>query len=206
MAFAQPGTLLVSHGLPCRRISQNPPHRPHVSQHKHRWNVKRRFAGELYASPTAEYPPCVPAEAAKEIQDATARSLLRDIQVVPVRTEFCKDPIETAFVQTGKGSRSDPILIFVHSFDSNLLEFRRIWPLLKHASATSYAVDVLGWGFTSKPEHLAYSVEEKRTHLRSFVKQVIGDSPVIFVGASVGGAVAIDFCLKYPDDVSQLLF
>jgi hypothetical protein len=205
MAFAQPGALLVSHGRSCLRLSRKPLNRPHLSLHKQRCNIILSSGRERSVNPTAEYPSCVPAEAAKEIQDATARSLLSEIQVEPVRTEFCDEPIETAFVQTGKGSQSDPILVFIHSFDSNLLEFRRIWPLLKHASATSYAVDVLGWGFTSKPGHLAYSVEEKRGHLRSFVKQVIGDSPVVFVGASVGGAVAMDFALKYPEDVSQLV-
>jgi pimeloyl-ACP methyl ester carboxylesterase len=150
-------------------------------------------------------PSCIPANAAKEIQDPTARSLMLDMKVAHVQTDLCADAIETSYAQTGRGSRHDPVLLFIHSFDSNLLEFRRIWPLLREANAVSYAVDILGWGFTSKPKHLTYSVEEKREHLHAFLSQVVGDAPVTFVGASVGGAVAIDYALAYPNEVSQLV-
>lgn len=41
--------------------------------------------------------------------------------------------------------------------------------------------------------------DAKRAHLRAFVEQRLGGRPVVLVGASVGGAIAMDFALRYPE-------
>lgn len=95
-----------------------------------------------------------------------------------------------------------PILL-LHGFDSSLLEFRRLLPLLAHRHET-WAIDLLGSGFTEYTATLAVNPQTIRQHLLSVVKAWIG-RPVILVGASLGGAVAIDFALHYPSWVRSLV-
>jgi pimeloyl-ACP methyl ester carboxylesterase len=52
--------------------------------------------------------------------------------------------------------------------------------------------------------HADYSPEAKRAHLYSFWAQEIG-RPVTLVGASLGGAAAIDFATQHPECVERLV-
>jgi pimeloyl-ACP methyl ester carboxylesterase len=67
----------------------------------------------------------------------------------------------------------------------------------------------VGWGFTDhawitqRPDQVI-SPDSKRQHLKAFIEQHLKGRPVVFVGASVGGAIAMDFTLHYPDLVSKL--
>jgi len=47
--------------------------------------------------------------------------------------------------------------------------------------------------------------KSKREHLRAFIEQHLNGRPVVLLGASVGGAIAMDFALHYPDAVRQLV-
>lgn len=149
-------------------------------------------------------PSFVPADAASDIEDETAIALIRSMKAKPVQTALRSEPILTTYIETGNGDVNDPVFVFLHAFDSSLLEFRRIWPLFAKEQAKFYAVDVLGWGFTEKPLDATFGVEGKREHLSAWIHSMVGDKPVIFVGASVGGAVAIDFALAYQDRVAGL--
>ncbi len=121
--------------------------------------------------------------------------------------------VDTAFVADygdGAGSRSPapiadsetPILLF-HGFDSSMLEFRRLMPKLA-ASHPTFAIDLLGFGFTDRQGFDVITPEMIKAQLHGFWQAYIG-KPVILVGASMGGAAAIDFALSYPDAVSQLV-
>jgi pimeloyl-ACP methyl ester carboxylesterase len=103
-------------------------------------------------------------------------------------------------VRQGRGGI--PILL-LHGFDSSLLEFRRLLPLLAQENET-WTVDLLGFGFTERLPGLSFSPAEIKTHLYSFWQTLI-QQPVILVGASMGGAAAIDFTLSYPEVVQQLV-
>mmetsp|Transcript_22400 Transcript_22400/g.51314 ORF Transcript_22400/g.51314 Transcript_22400/m.51314 type:complete len:391 (-) Transcript_22400:148-1320(-) len=90
------------------------------------------------------------------------------------------------------GNRPPPILL-VHGFDSSCLEYRRLGPLLASSSgADVYAVDLLGWGFTTLDDSIDYSAASKLTALRNFWDTVDG-RPLVLAGASLGGASAILF-------------
>jgi len=92
----------------------------------------------------------------------------------------------------------------LHGFDSSCLEFRRVFPLLEEAGFHPWAVDMLGWGFTEMPSDVDYSPKAKRQLLYDFWKQYIG-TPVVLMGGSIGGALAIDFAVEHPDAVSKLV-
>ena len=80
---------------------------------------------------------------------------------------------------TGVASQLPPIVL-VPSFDSSILEFRRLFPLLE-AKQESWAVDVAGWGFTdagfAEDKNTALGPQEKREHLYSFWKQQVRAPP-----------------------------
>jgi pimeloyl-ACP methyl ester carboxylesterase len=98
--------------------------------------------------------------------------------------------------------KKTPILL-LHGFDSSLLEFRRLLPNLASARPT-WAVDLFGFGLTERLADVQVSSKSIKDHLYYFWKTTIA-KPMILVGASMGGAAAIDFALTYPDAVEKLI-
>lgn len=151
-----------------------------------------------------------------DLTEAESIDFVRQIQrqtiTVPLPYSHSLLPIETSFVaaqpvaQTASPMPSDtqsaPILA-IHGFDSSLLEYRRLFPKLAEQRAT-WAIDLLGFGFTDRPEKLDFTADAIRTHLYAFWQQMI-DQPVVLIGASMGGAVAMDFALTYPEAVQKLV-
>lgn len=135
-----------------------------------------------------------------QLTEATSIALAQLIQQQAVLTPLSPTPIATAYVQQGAGN---PPILLLHGFDSSVLEFRRLLPLLASQHQT-WAVDLLGFGFTQRSPQLPFDPNAIKTHLYYTWKTCIGQ-PMILVGASMGGAVAIDFALTYPDAVQQLV-
>ncbi|MEO0377621.1 MAG: alpha/beta hydrolase [Cyanobacteria bacterium P01_A01_bin.17] len=145
------------------------------------------------------FPSFLPAETA-QLTEATSINTAQMIQQHPIQTCFSPNPILTTYLQ----QEVDGVpLLLLHGFDSSLLEFRRLFPLLTEQRST-WAVDLLGFGFTDRPLDITFSPAELKLHLYHFWKTLI-DQPVILVGASMGGALALDFCLTYPDCVDRLV-
>lgn len=89
-----------------------------------------------------------------------------------------------------------------------MLEYRYILPLLDtHPTIDAFFIDLLGWGLTEKPSvpGFSYAPPAKRDHLRAYHDQIMGGEPMVLVGASIGGAAAVDFALAYPHRVSRLV-
>jgi pimeloyl-ACP methyl ester carboxylesterase len=116
--------------------------------------------------------------------------------------------VDTAFAvdygdrQPNQIASETPILLF-HGFDSSMFEFRRLMPKLA-AFHRTFAIDLLGFGFTDRRGFEVLTPEMIKAQLYGFWQEYIG-KPVILVGASMGGAAAIDFALSHPDAVSQLV-
>ncbi len=135
-----------------------------------------------------------------KLTESTSIALAQNIQQVAITTPIHHQPINTTYVH--QGSSGTPILL-IHGFDSSLLEFRRLLPLLASKNET-WAVDLLGFGFTERPTNIKFTPSNIKTHLYSFWQTLI-NQPVILVGASMGGAAAIDFTLTYPEAVKKLV-
>lgn len=135
-----------------------------------------------------------------QLTEPTSITLVQSIENYPIATPLSQQSIVTTYVRQGSGGT--PILL-LHGFDSSLLEFRRLLPLLATTHET-WAVDLLGFGFTERVTDLPISPSAIATHLYYFWKTLISQ-PVILVGASMGGAAAIDFTLAYPEAVKQLV-
>lgn len=144
-----------------------------------------------------------------QIQDLEAIALLRQTQrrVVQVPVEQGTTAVSTAYAHytpnLSPPLSSATVVLLLHGFDSSLLEFRRLLPLLTNRCET-WAIDLLGSGFTEHPATQAINPQSIRQHLLSAVAAWI-QQPVILVGASLGGAVAIDFALHHPNWVRSLV-
>lgn len=136
----------------------------------------------------------------KQLTESTSISLAQSIQQQAIATPLSPTAIATAYIHQGSGGT--PILL-LHGFDSSVLEFRRLLPLLAAQNET-WALDLLGFGFTDRIAGISFSSSAIKTHLYSCWKTLISQ-PVILVGASMGGAAAIDFTLTYPQAVKKLV-
>ena len=136
----------------------------------------------------------------EQLTELTSVALARSIERQRIATPLSEQPIATAYVHQGSGGI--PVLL-LHGFDSSVLEFRRLLPMLAAQNET-WAVDLLGFGFTDRIAEIAFSPAAIATHLYYFWKTLI-DEPVILVGASMGGAAAIDFTLTHPQAVKKLV-
>ncbi|MBW4474653.1 MAG: alpha/beta hydrolase [Stenomitos rutilans HA7619-LM2] len=141
----------------------------------------------------------LPPESA-QLTEPTSIALAQSIERTQIQTLLCAAPIATAYVHQGSGGT--PILL-LHGFDSSVFELRRLLPLLA-AKQETWSVDLLGFGFTDRPPHIPFSPAAIKSHLYAFWKTLIA-RPMILVGASMGGAAAIDFALAYPDAVQALV-
>ncbi len=135
------------------------------------------------------------------IRDADAIALFQQLQRRTVRLEPETATIATAYIHAEQ--RSITPIVLLHGFDSSLLEFRRLFPQLA-ADHEVWAIDLLGSGFTQAPPNVAVNPQTIRHHLLEVIQSWIA-RPVILVGASLGGAVAIDFALNNPDWVQSLV-
>jgi pimeloyl-ACP methyl ester carboxylesterase len=145
------------------------------------------------------FPDFMPTEV-KTLTESTSILLAKSIKRSLISTPFYPPGIQTAY--TFKGNNS-PSLLFLHGFDSSLLEFSRIIPLLSPHYQTG-SIDLLGFGFTQRIPEINYHPETLKSHLYQTWKTLI-HYPIILVGASMGGAAAIDFTLTYPEAVQKLI-
>jgi pimeloyl-ACP methyl ester carboxylesterase len=146
-------------------------------------------------------PVTLPTPESTTLTEPTSIQLLQAIQLHAIATSLSPNPILTSCVHNGISS-SDPMLL-LHGFDSSVLEFRRLLPPLA-AQRSVWALDLLGFGFTERLDGIVYSSTAIRQHLYACWQARI-NQPVILVGASMGGAAALDFALAYPDAVKTLI-
>ena len=145
------------------------------------------------------YPSFLP-KTVEQLTEATSIALAQNIKQIDVPTPLSDRGILTSYLSQGNGGI--PILL-IHGFDGSVLEFRRLLPKL-WVECETWAVDILGFGFTSRIPNIDFSPTTIKTHLYHFWKTLI-NRPVILVGTSMGGAVAIDFTLSYPQVVQKLV-
>ncbi len=141
----------------------------------------------------------LPAEA-QDLTEQTSIQLAQWIQAVSLPSSLSPDGIATTYVRQGEGT---PPMLCIHGFDSSLFEFRRLLPRLA-AHGQTWALDMLGFGFTDRTVYPDLSPRAIKQHLHDFWRQMLGQ-PCILVGASMGGAAAIDFALTYPEAVAGLV-
>ncbi|KAI3812010.1 hypothetical protein L1987_16710 [Smallanthus sonchifolius] len=148
------------------------------------------------------FPPFLPKEVEK-VKDLSARKLASRIERLPVELSISNNCIMSSCVKPIIQNTTNP-LVLLHGFDSSCLEWRYTLPLLEQVGFETWAVDILGWGFSNLEKLPLCNVESKRDHLFQFWKAYIG-RPIVLVGPSLGAAVAIDFAFNHPEAVDKLI-
>lgn len=149
-----------------------------------------------------KFPSFIPKEVEK-IKDPFARNLASRIERIPVPVSFLENAIMSSCVKPSIQRNTSPVVL-LHGFDSSCLEWRYTYPLLEEAGLETWAVDILGWGFSDLERLPSCDVASKRDHLYQLWKHYI-KKPMMLVGPSLGAAVAIDFAVSHPEAVDKLV-
>lgn len=107
--------------------------------------------------------------------------------------------IKTRYWQLGdKGS---PILL-IHGFAGSVEHWmENIEALAKHYKV--YAVDMIGFGFSDKPQDIKYTPVVFTEFIKAFL-DYHKLNKINMVGHSFGGAIALHFAIKYPQLIDKL--
>ena len=178
--------------------------------------LRPRRLGATYAVPT-----WLPVKA-QEINEPSAVLALGRIRRVLTYVPSLNTEIATSFWRTDKFARpSSPKLCFLHGADSNCLEWRYVAEKLGANGLDCTALDWWTGGWTDR-EPITRALTKSggeikpwtlvREHLDAFFQQQIfsddiggTDDDIILIGASLGGAVAIDYAAAHPDRVRALI-
>ena len=138
-----------------------------------------------------------------------------------VRTTFLRPEPSSASTSTPGSAR--PLALFLHGADFSCLEWRLVMRPLLEAGVDCVAVDWYSGGWTDRAplnarlQDQAQAQQEQRLqgdvqpwtlvrqHLHAFWAQQLEGRPVVLVGASLGGAVALDFATTHPEAVTKLV-
>lgn len=106
-------------------------------------------------------------------------------------------------------SGKSPILC-IHGFGGNGDQWRKNLPVLKEAGHPAYAVDLLGYGYSSKPDprrrgvNEIYNFENWADQTADFLRKVV-KKPSYLVCNSVGGVVGLQVAKAYPELVKGVI-
>ncbi|XP_028761942.1 uncharacterized protein LOC114720463 [Neltuma alba] len=164
--------------------------------------TRRRPLSTRFAVVAHGFPSFLPKQV-QQIKDPFARNFALRIQRLPVPVNFSENPIMSSCVKPMMQNKANPIVL-LHGFDSSCLEWRYAYPLIEEAGFETWAIDILGWGFSDLENLPLCDVASKRHHFYQFWKSYIS-RPMILVGPSLGSAVAIDFAAYHPEAVEKLV-
>ncbi|MEO0770820.1 MAG: alpha/beta fold hydrolase [Cyanobacteria bacterium J06649_4] len=103
---------------------------------------------------------------------------------------------DVKYVAYGEGSP----LVLLHGFGASIGHWRKNIPELAAAGHRVYALDLLGFGDSDKP-NLDYSLEFWVKIIHDFW-QVHVKAPAVFVGNSIGALMALMTLVRYPETAS----
>lgn len=102
-----------------------------------------------------------------------------------------------------EGGSGRPILL-IHGLGSRAEDWANLMPQLKRAGFHVYAIDLLGYGSSARPEAASYSIPEEAGYVEDFLQdRRLGHVSV--AGWSMGGWVAMRVALDQPQRIDRLV-
>lgn len=136
-----------------------------------------------------------------EDRGQTYQSVWRHMMLTPFRQDYLvAGGLRTRYVQAGRPAA--PALVMLHGTGGHWETFcANIGPLSEHFNC--YAIDMLGCGFTDKPDK-PYDIAAYMDHVLAFM-DVVGLERASFIGVSLGSWVAVRLALAHPGRVEKLV-
>ena len=102
------------------------------------------------------------------------------------------------------GDPAKPSIVLIHGYTASLYVWHKVAPLLADEGFHVVALDLVGFGYTSKPRWFEYTIGAQARIVSRFMQRLgIGRATVI--GSSYGGAVAMTLALDYAASVEKLV-
>ena len=101
-----------------------------------------------------------------------------------------------------RGARGSPVILIHGLMDSAFHWHKNIDALAEHHRV--WAIDLIGFGFSSRPREPNYTLKAYARHVREFMDAQSIERASI-VGHSLGGAVTLEFAHDYPERVDKLI-
>lgn len=106
------------------------------------------------------------------------------------------------YVCIGQGA---PV-IMVHGLAASLHDWDALLPAVATAGYAGYALDLLGHGESYKPRQLEYYTSNAVfEHMQDWIDSLLLAQPVVLIGHSLGGFLALQYALQYPERVRALV-
>lgn len=102
-----------------------------------------------------------------------------------------------------KNPSTDVAIVFIHG----ILASRNMWGSLYNSfsnKASLYFVDLLGFGFSAKP-NIAYTLENHIKALKAFIDTEVNEKDIILVGHSLGALIAFGYTSFYPERIKKTI-
>jgi len=109
------------------------------------------------------------------------------------------------YQEAGSGDRG--VVVFVHGSGpgaSGWSNFKGNYPALAEHGYRTIVPDTMGYGYSSKPEEGAFSLDDVAAQYKALLDELRVDRATV-VGNSQGGAIAITMALNYPRLVDKLV-
>jgi pimeloyl-ACP methyl ester carboxylesterase len=95
-------------------------------------------------------------------------------------------------------------IFLLHGFASSTYTWEKVAPILQAHGYHAWALDMKGFGWSDKPDGADYSPEQLMEEVNAWMDKM-GLRKVVFVGNSLGGAIAWNMALVHPDKVKKLV-
>ena len=95
-------------------------------------------------------------------------------------------------------------IFLLHGFASSTYSWEKIAPLLQAKGYHVWALDMKGFGWSDKPDGADYSPWQLMAEVNAWMEWM-GLKKVVFVGNSLGGAIAWNMALDHQDKVKKLV-
>ena len=117
-------------------------------------------------------------------------------------TQTPTTPTDVNFVRAGEGV---PVLM-AHGLAASLHDWDTLLPELAAHEYAGYALDLLGHGDSTKPQNLDhYTSDFVLTHMLGWIDALKLNQPTVLIGHSLGGYLALQYTLKFPERVRALI-